>query len=136
MDKQHRHLAAILFTDIVGYTAIMQQDEQKAVSTIKKHNSVLSEAADTFHGEILNNYGDGCLCIFPSALDAVQAALSIQERLRQRIPLFPSGLVFTLAKYFSRMARYWGWRECGIESSVARAGQYHIALFRNPQQNP
>ncbi len=39
--QHHRQLAAILFTDIVGYTSLMQRDEQGAVEAIKKHRAIL-----------------------------------------------------------------------------------------------
>ena len=43
MPQQNRHLAAILFTDIVGYTAMMQKDEQGAVAIIKRHHAVIGK---------------------------------------------------------------------------------------------
>jgi TolB-like protein/class 3 adenylate cyclase len=80
---QHRRLAAILFTDIVGYTALMQQNEVQAVAMIKKYHSTIQSIVVAHSGEILNDYGDGSLCSFPSDIDAVTAALEIQEKLRE-----------------------------------------------------
>ena len=54
MQNQHRQLAAILFTDIVGYTALMQENEQKAVALIKHYNAALNEAVALHHGKVLN----------------------------------------------------------------------------------
>ncbi|MES2647439.1 MAG: adenylate/guanylate cyclase domain-containing protein [Bacteroidota bacterium] len=59
MQYQQRRLAAILFTDIVGYTSIMQRNEQQAVTIIKRHNSVLQTTVAEYNGEVLNFYGDG-----------------------------------------------------------------------------
>jgi len=89
MQSQHRQLAAILFTDIVGYTAMMQQDEQKAVAVTKRYTSVLKQLVTSHGGEILNDYGDGCLCSFSSATGAVHCAIEIQEQLRKepKVPL-------------------------------------------------
>ena len=89
MQNQHRRLAAILFTDIVGYTAMMQQDEQNAVSITKRYTSVLKQLVPLHGGEILNDYGDGCLCSFSSATEAVRCALQIQKQLRDepKVPL-------------------------------------------------
>jgi TolB-like protein/class 3 adenylate cyclase/cytochrome c-type biogenesis protein CcmH/NrfG len=89
MQSQHRHLAAILFTDIVGYTAMMQQDEQNAVSITKRYTSVLKQLVPLHGGEILNDYGDGCLCSFSSATEAVRCAIQIQKQLRDepKVPL-------------------------------------------------
>jgi len=77
-----RQLAAILFTDIVGYTGIMQADEHKAVSMIQHYNSTLEKWVTHFNGKTVNYYGDGSLCVFSSATHAVQCAIEIQKELR------------------------------------------------------
>ena len=84
-----RRLAAIMFTDIVGYTSLMQKDESKALSTIERHRFVLEKHTQTHNGSVLQYYGDGSLSIFPSALEAVECALEIQKELIQspRVPL-------------------------------------------------
>src|SRR4051812_44751466 len=51
---KHRHLAAILFTDIVGYTAAMGQNEVEAINIIKRYTFVLKQTVDSHSGEILN----------------------------------------------------------------------------------
>jgi len=86
---QQRRLAAILFTDIVGYTALMQQDESKAVAMVKRYISVLRRIVAAHSGEILNDYGDGSLCTFSSATEAVKCAQEIQKQLQQEpaVPL-------------------------------------------------
>lgn len=90
-DRTHssvaRRLAAILFADIVGYTGMMQFNEQHALQTIQKYQSILSSSARQSQGRILKNYGDGSLMIFQNSLDAVQAAEKIQEQCGQDIPL-------------------------------------------------
>ncbi len=77
-----RRLAAILFTDIVGYTSMMQKDEFHALTIVRRHNSVVQENSKKHGGEVVNFYGDGCLAIFPSACEAVQSAVDIQKELR------------------------------------------------------
>ncbi|HEX5653322.1 MAG TPA: adenylate/guanylate cyclase domain-containing protein, partial [Chitinophagaceae bacterium] len=76
-----RQLAAIMFTDIVGYTAFMQQDEEKALDIIKHYNATLDKYVSQFNGRVSNFYGDGSLCIFSSATDAVNASLCVQKEL-------------------------------------------------------
>ena len=88
MEHQNRQLAAILFTDIVGYTGMMQKDERNALSVTRHYMAVLEEATDTFHGRILNDYGDGSLCSFPSVTEAIKAAVQMQHQL-QREPNVP-----------------------------------------------
>jgi adenylate cyclase len=80
--EQQRRLAAILFTDIIGSTAIMQKDEQTAVLINKRYLNVLKQSVATHHGEILNDYGDGSLCSFNSAIQAVKCAIEMQQALR------------------------------------------------------
>lgn len=77
-----RQLAAILFTDIAGYTGMMQVDEQKAVQVIQHYHTALEKWVNHFNGRIVNNYGDGSLCIFSSAVHAVQCAIELQKELR------------------------------------------------------
>ena len=77
-----RRLAAILFTDIVGYTAMMQQNEVEALSLIKRYTAVLKQSVKDHAGEISNDYGDGSLCTFSSAAEAMHCALEMQEQLR------------------------------------------------------
>ena len=72
--QQQRRLAAILFTDIVGSTAMMQKDEQHAVSINKRYIAVLKQSFISW-GEILNDYGDGSLCTFRSATEALRVQL-------------------------------------------------------------
>jgi adenylate cyclase len=84
-----RQLAAIMFTDMVGYTALMQQDERRAKANRDRHREVLSRLIAKQDGQVLQFYGDGTLSIFRSALDAVSCAIEIQSELRRqpRIPL-------------------------------------------------
>jgi len=89
MQQQNRQLAAILFTDIVGYTALMQKDEQNALAVTRHYITTLKQSVEIFHGRILNDYGDGTLCCFPSATEAVKAAVQIQQQLQlePKVPL-------------------------------------------------
>jgi adenylate cyclase len=74
-----RQLAAILFADIQGYTALMQVDEAKANSFREKLKKNLDHEALLHNGRILKLSGDGALCIFNSAIEAVRAAIGIQK---------------------------------------------------------
>jgi TolB-like protein/tetratricopeptide (TPR) repeat protein len=71
-----------MFTDIVGFTAMLQHNEEQAVTAIKRHNNLIENLAAVYHGEITNYYGDGCLCIFSSATEAVQCAREFQRELQ------------------------------------------------------
>lgn len=84
-----RRLAAILFTDIVGSTSMMQANEQHALSINKRYVAVLKQSVLPHGGEILNDFGDGSLCCFGSATEALRSALEMQQEFRQepKVPL-------------------------------------------------
>ena len=88
MQKNIRQLAAIIFTDMVGYTALMQQNEEKAKKNRDRHRKVLEESTKDHHGLILQYYGDGTLSVFGSAIEAVECAVEIQQNL-QKEPAVP-----------------------------------------------
>jgi adenylate cyclase len=71
MSRQKRQLAAILFNDIVGYTAMMLKDERHAVIITKRYTEVMQHVITRHEGVILNDYGDGSLCSFSSATQAM-----------------------------------------------------------------
>jgi TolB-like protein/Flp pilus assembly protein TadD len=84
-----RRLSAIMFTDMVGYTALLQQDEPRARRDRTRQRSVLERRARLSGGRILQTYGDGALTVFDSAIDAVDCAVAIQLELSEdpRVPL-------------------------------------------------
>ena len=77
-----RQLAAILFADMTGYTALMQDNEYLARQKRKRFKDVLEAAIANHDGKILQNYGDGSLSIFNSAINSVNCAISIQQQLQ------------------------------------------------------
>lgn len=83
----HRKLAAIMFTDIVGYSAIMQNSETQGRLIRNRHKTVFEQAVAEHDGKIIQYYGDGTLSVFPSAVSAVECAVSIQKELKQNPPV-------------------------------------------------
>jgi TolB-like protein/class 3 adenylate cyclase/Tfp pilus assembly protein PilF len=77
-----RQLAAIMFTDITGYTAVMHENEQLARLRRDRLKEVLEAAVSEFNGKVLQYYGDGSLTIFNSAINAVHAAVTVQRQLK------------------------------------------------------
>ncbi|HBX64788.1 MAG TPA: guanylate cyclase, partial [Balneolaceae bacterium] len=78
-----RLLAAIMFADIVGYTKMMQDDEENAKNLRDRQRKVIEENLLKYHGQVMQYYGDGTLIMFGSALDAVNCAKEIQMELQQ-----------------------------------------------------
>jgi class 3 adenylate cyclase len=76
-----RRLVAVMFTDVVGYTALMQADERRAVEKRDQYVAALEHQHEAAGGTIVQRLGDGSLSMFPSALAAVQAAVAMQREL-------------------------------------------------------
>jgi hypothetical protein len=77
--NQSRQLAAIMFTDIVGYTALMGNDEQKAFELLHKNREIQKPIIEEFGGKWIKELGDGVMASFSAASNAVYAAIKIQE---------------------------------------------------------
>ena len=75
MSETTHYLAAIMFTDIQGYSALMQEDEERAVQIRTQHRKIFNATTNKYNGEILQYYGDGTLSIFDSAISAVKCAI-------------------------------------------------------------
>ena len=78
-----RRLVAIMFTDIEGYTALMQKSEEQALSFRDTHREIFNTNTEKFNGEIIQYYGDGTLSIFESAVDAVHCGIAMQRAFQE-----------------------------------------------------
>jgi predicted ATPase len=76
-----RRLVAVMFTDMVGYTALIQADERLGLDKRDRYMSALETHHDAFGGTIVQRLGDGSMSMFPSSLAAVLAAVEIQREL-------------------------------------------------------
>ncbi len=98
--SRSRQLAAIMFTDIVGYTKLMGEDEEKAFELLKKNRAVQRPIIEKFSGRWLKEIGDGVLASFPTVTDAVYCAATIQNTcenepdLKLRIGIHEGEVVF------------------------------------------
>src|SRR5215475_83818 len=77
-----RELAAIMFSDVVGYTTIMGRDEQKGIEALARHRERLRAVLPRFHGRLIGEVGDGTLSSFQSVVEAVACARELQAELR------------------------------------------------------
>ena len=77
---QSRQLAAIMFTDIVGYTALMGANEKNAFNLLQKNREIQKPIIEKYRGQLVKELGDGMLASFPSVSEAVSAAMDIQEK--------------------------------------------------------
>ena len=85
MPEIKRQLAAIMFTDIVGYTAMMGKDSQKALELIRISKEIQKPLVEKHNGKWLKEMGDGAMAQFNTALDAVNCSIDIQEIARGKL---------------------------------------------------
>jgi len=83
MSEAFHQLAAILFADIVGYSAMMQEDEHSAVQKVNHFREVIEIIAGELDGKIIQYYGDGCLVLFNSSTDAAEFGKLLQADLSE-----------------------------------------------------
>lgn len=86
---RNRQLVAIMFTDIQGYTSLMQQNEERALGIRNKHREIFKSVTEKYDGDIIQYYGDGTLSIFKSSIDAVRCAIEMQLAFQKDLPIVP-----------------------------------------------
>ena len=84
VNTEQRKLAAIMFTDMVGYSALSQRDDKLALELLEEHRELLRNIFAEFNGTEIKTIGDGFLVEFNSALEAAQCAIAIQRALAKR----------------------------------------------------
>lgn len=84
-ENSKRMLVTIMFTDMVGYTALMQKNEMLARQKRARHREVFKQTHEEFSGQIIQYFGDGTLSIFQNARDATQCAIDLQLQLKEPI---------------------------------------------------
>src|SRR4051794_3595590 len=81
--RVERRLVAIFAADVAGYSRLMSADETGTLRTLNAHREIMDRLIAEHGGRIANTAGDSVLAEFPSAVDAVQCAVAVQERLAQ-----------------------------------------------------
>lgn len=84
MNMDQRRLAAIVITDIIGYTALTRRDESLALSLLEEHRALCRDRFKKYHGQEIKTMGDAFLVEFSTASDAVGCAIEIQTALKTR----------------------------------------------------
>lgn len=86
--SQSRHLAAIMFTDIVGFTSLMEKDEKLAMAYREKLKQKMESEVMLHNGRIIKWMGDGVICSFDSAIESIHTATAVQLDMQQK-PVVP-----------------------------------------------
>ena len=139
-ESKKRQLAAVMFTDIVGYTALMQGDEEAAMKVRNRHRGVFQQQHEQHHGEIIQYYGDGTLSVFKSAVEAVQCAIEIQRSLQQddpvplRIGLHMGDIVFNTTDVYGDGVNYASRiQSMGLAGAVLLSAKINDELKNHPE---
>src|SRR5215471_9862861 len=82
VSTETRRLAAIMFTDIVGFSRQMGADEARTMRLLHVHNHLIQQMVSDHHGHVIKTIGDAFLVEFPSVVHAVQCAQAIHAQLR------------------------------------------------------
>lgn len=93
-DAEQRRLAAIMFTDMVGFSALAQRDETLALELLEEHRALLRCSFLKHQGHEIKTIGDGFLVEFASAVAAVNCAVETQEALARRNADVPADRLF------------------------------------------
>jgi TolB-like protein/Tfp pilus assembly protein PilF len=136
---QERRLAAIMFTDVVGYTALMGEDERKAFDLLKKNRQIQRPIIKKYKGKWLKEMGDGVLASFSTVSDAVYCATEIQEAckhepdLKLRIGIHQGEIIFEKNDVFGD-----GVNIASRLEELAPIGGIYVSesVYRNVQNKP
>jgi adenylate cyclase len=91
---EQRRLAAIMFTDMVGYSALTHENEPLALELVERHNGLMRQRFVEHGGREVKSMGDGFLVVFASALDAARCAIAIQSAVHERNAVEPRERIF------------------------------------------
>ena len=87
-----RKLAAVLSADVVGYSRLMENDEEATLADLKAIRAeIIDPALQQRHGSVVKTMGDGLLIEYPSIVEAVRNAIEVQEAVQQRNLAQPEG---------------------------------------------
>ncbi|HAP44590.1 MAG: hypothetical protein A2087_04480 [Spirochaetes bacterium GWD1_61_31] len=81
MEQKDYRLAAIMYTDIVGFSRMMEKDEAGTLKLLSYHNQMVHESTDKCHGSVIKTIGDAFLVVFRNTVEALQCAMEIQDKL-------------------------------------------------------
>ena len=88
--KEQRMLAAIVFTDVVGFSKLASQNEARVYVSLQRDMGIITSLCRAHNGQVLNTMGDGMLLCFTSAVDAMSCAVEIQRTFYSQAATIPA----------------------------------------------
>ena len=83
-NKTNIRQSTIMFTDIVGYSKMVEKDETHAIKILNEHNQLIETVIRKNNGKIIKHIGDAVFAEFPSSVDAVNSAIHFQNKFKDR----------------------------------------------------
>src|SRR5215472_8875680 len=96
-ERTQRRLAAILATDVAGYSRLMGADEKGTLSTLRSHREAVGRLIALHHGRVFGSAGDSVIAEFASAVEAVEAASRFSKKPRDATKGYPQKSGFASA---------------------------------------
>jgi Adenylate cyclase, family 3 (some proteins contain HAMP domain) len=84
MEQKDYRLAAIMYTDIAGFSRMMERDEAGTLQLLTYHNELIGGIVESHHGKVIKTIGDALLIDFKNTVEALQSAMEVQDRLYER----------------------------------------------------
>jgi adenylate cyclase len=81
MTETRRKLTTIFSADVQDYTRLMGADEEGTLATLKRYRDLMGKLIESHGGRVINTWGDGLIAEFPSVVEAVRAAVDVQNEL-------------------------------------------------------
>lgn len=96
MDVDNRKIATILAADVVGYSRLMERDDEATLATLKNCRNIFNRLVAEYGGREFGSVGDSFMAQFPSAVNAVRGAMAIQDGMVELNTSDPGGLQMSL----------------------------------------
>ena len=133
MNHTDRLVSIIFCADIIGYTALMQRNESEALAKLESYEETIKRETLRHNGEVIKTYGDGCLILFKSAVEAVKCAIAIQLSL-QTEPVVPLRIGIHMGEIVRKNHDVFG-NGVNVASRIESMGVAHSVLISSDVYN-
>ena len=96
---KNKKIVAIMFTSLVDYQKLTNEDSQLALEVLSEHDKILTKLIKKSHGNIIKHINESIFAEFPSATDGVNGAINIQKKLKSANALNPKAFIFFITVF-------------------------------------